>query len=219
MTNRSAPLRRTMPYIWAGWLPPFLVVDSLCLWSPWFKAHYSYEKICDFNGAKWQAEHGALVLESRERLINDGFAVFVENQNKLVLQSNGIMMSGKPDIIAVRGDQVLVVDCKTGVPRASHRVQLLIYMVMLPCARLHLRDHNIIGMLQYTHDSVIVPVSEADSEFRARLRSLIHVIGGNVEPPRQASPTECRYCTISQHDCSDRVDTAEDEAVSGHDLF
>jgi PD-(D/E)XK nuclease superfamily protein len=53
----------------------------------------------------------------------------------LVVRGHMAVLTGRPDIIAVKGDAVLIADCKRGAEHVAHRMQVLMYMLMLPTAR------------------------------------------------------------------------------------
>lgn len=217
--HTTFPRTRPLPYIWVTWIAPLLAGELVCDWAVWFKAHFYYERLGDFDAMKWQAEHGSLVRETREFLEVDDFIVTGEMENKMSLKNSGIILAGQPDLVAVRSDETLVVDCKTGGPRASHRVQLLIYMVMLAYVRPELRDRPISGILQYKSDQVLVTAADADAAFHTQLRAAVHLVGGANIPIRRPSASECRFCNISKEDCPDRVGGLVPEATVAHDVF
>ena len=49
--------------------------------------------------------------ESREAL---GYEVFTENQNSFRLRGKYATLAGKPDLIAVKGSDAVIIDAKTG---------------------------------------------------------------------------------------------------------
>ncbi|MEE8373017.1 MAG: PD-(D/E)XK nuclease family protein, partial [Dehalococcoidia bacterium] len=128
---------RSEPYIWATWLTSLLVGEESCEWGAWFKAHHQkYDRVPDtFEQTKWQIDHAALLREIREKL-DPQYAIFLEAQNRFRLQGkeSGIVVGGKPDLIAIKGDHGLVCDAKTGQPRPSDHVQVMIYMWAIPLA-------------------------------------------------------------------------------------
>ena len=95
---------RDKPYMSVIWIPKFLVWDGSCIWTCLFKAqHQDYERMpSDFDLAKGNAEHTDLMnrlIEAREEL---GCGLFIERQNSLRVESanSGMVVSGKPDVIA-----------------------------------------------------------------------------------------------------------------------
>ena len=112
------------PYIWATTLAKLLTGENSCEWSGWFKAnHENWAKpLSDFDQAKWMLEHTALVNRERELREQMGYTVLTENQNLFRLRGTSATISGKPDLIAEKGNDVMVIDAKTGKPSPAHRV-------------------------------------------------------------------------------------------------
>jgi hypothetical protein len=211
--------KRQGAYIWTTWIAPLLAGDAHCLWAVWFKAHYLYDKVSGFDGAKWHQEHASMVASSRDMLTSHGFQVYEEDQNKFALTRSGITLAGKPDLVAVKKDRVVVADCKSGCPHNAHGLQIMIYMAVLPCVRPHLKGLPIQGLLLYKDHDTVISADEVDAEFRTALRTAIHTVGATEPPAHVPSPQECRFCTISSDDCSDRIEIPEDAPISDHDLF
>lgn len=212
---------RGEPYVWATWVPKLMSGTDQCLWKPWFKAHYKYDKLPDAaDMADVIAMHGVRVAEQESELRAAGYRVTVEEQNDFKLRgSNGAVLAGKPDLIATLGDQVLVVDCKTGGRQPWHRLQVMLYMLCLPHARKGLAGKQILGRVQYMDTCVEVPPDELDEAFRSEFKRVMGAIGGDEIPVRMPSPLECRYCNIRVNDCPDRVESPPDEIVPADDLF
>jgi hypothetical protein len=213
---------RDHPYVWATWVSRFMAGEVQCTWSTWFKAHYTYARLpSDFNLAKWTAEHTELVREHDAALRAEGYKVFVEEQNAFRMRGrHEVMLSGKPDLVAQRGEELCVIDCKTGTPRTSDNLQVLIYMLILPYARPRWQHRAVQGRVQYRHASVPIPAEAVDDRFRAQFRQAMERIGGSTALMRHPSYGECRFCDISRHDCPERVDTPPaDITAAEHDLF
>ena len=127
---------RPNPYIYVTWLTKLIAGENQCEWSSWFKAHYRYEKLSsDFNTAKWTADHNQLLHRRKGELEKMGHTVYIEDQNKFTLKGKtGIDLGGKADIVGVNGIEAVVEDAKTGSPKNSDHIQVLIYMMVLPLA-------------------------------------------------------------------------------------
>ena len=135
--------------------------EAHCDWAAWFRAHHTYDRLpSDFDLATWTAEHTTLVRERCNELKTQGFKVLIESQNAFKLRgSKGVVLAGKPDLVAVRDDETLVVDCKTGSPKNSDHFQVLIYMVVLPLTHPACRGRTLEGELQYRNAAVRIPGS------------------------------------------------------------
>ena len=131
--------------MWTTWLARLLAGESSCEWASWFRSHYQdwTKPPSDFDQARWMLDLTALVnkeWESRERL---GYTVFTENQNAFRLRGKFATLAGRPDLIAVKGQDVVIIDAKTGKPSPAHAAWVLIYMYAVPKA---LREYQLIGV-------------------------------------------------------------------------
>ena len=128
--------RREHPYIWATWLPRLLTGENSCEWAVWFNAHrQNWTKVpSDFNQAEWMLNHTALLNKRKANWKHGGFDVNIERQNSFQLQGRSATLAGKPDLIARRDDEAVVIDAKTGHESASHIVQVMIYLYSIPRA-------------------------------------------------------------------------------------
>jgi CRISPR/Cas system-associated exonuclease Cas4 (RecB family) len=208
-------IKRPKPYIWATWITKLLAGENQCAWAAWFRAHYRYDKLPrDVDLAAWTVDHGEMVRECCRRLTADGYEVLREEQNsfKLVGQS-GAVLSGKPDIVAMREQEVRVIDCKTGTPRNSDQHQVMLYLYALPLADSSYRGKAIQGEVVYRADAATVPASAVDETFKQQLARTLQLITTDEPPDRVPSYGECRFCDISRKDCPDRVDTPPREAL------
>jgi hypothetical protein len=160
-----------------------------------------------------------VVGASKAALEAEGFTVYAEDQNSFTLiGKTGIEVSGKPDIVAIRGSEAYVEDCKTGTPRHSDHFQVLVYMLALPHVEGPWKGRKLDGRIIYGGTVVNVPASKIDADLRELFRKTVPMIGGR-EPARKApSWGECRYCDISRADCPERIDI-QAEAVTDHGLF
>jgi hypothetical protein len=213
---------RENPYVWVTWASRLMAGEVQCEWSMWFRAHYQYDRRpSDFDLAKWTADHAAMVREQAAGLRAEGYHVMLEGQNAFkMLGRHAVTLAGKPDIVAERDGRVQVIECKTGSPRVSDHMQVLIYMLILPYVRPNWKLVPLQGCLQYRHDQVAIPARAVDDAFRTRFRHLMAQVGGASALVRVPSYAECQFCDISRRDCPERVETPPpDVMASEHDLF
>ena len=213
---------RTDPYIWVTWLTKLLSGESQCEWSSWFRAHHKdYDRVpSDFNIAAWTVEHNDLVRERRETLRDEGYEVFVEDENAFRRTGQtGIVVSGKPDILAIRDGVGVLEDCKTGRPRTSDQLQVLVYMLLLPIGNPRCSGIELSGRVMYKSGSVEIPAEGLDGGFRERFVQLVRKVGGDKPLAKAPSWSECRYCDIGPSDCLYRVQEAPESADAETDLF
>ena len=202
------PVRRQHPYIWATWLPRLLTGDNSCEWSVWFKAHYQdwAKQPSDFNQAQWMLNHTALLNERRANWEVGGYSVEVEGQNSFQLRGRSATLSGKPDLIARREDDVAFVDAKAGHESPSHAVQLMIYLYAVPKALEKYRNARLRGQVTYGDHTVRIPAEAVDDQFVQNLGALIRRISNDEPARRVPSKQECRFCDITAADCPQRAD-------------
>ena len=202
------PRPRENPYIWVTWLAKLLAGESNCEWSAWFRAHYQdwARPPSDFNQAQWMLNHTALVnreRESRERL---GYVVHMEGQNSFRLRGRSATVAGKPDLIAVKGNNSVIIDAKTGRPDPSHAVQVMTYMYAVPLALEQYRGIRFQGQVIYPDAQVGIPASGLDQKFIEHLGSLIRRLASETPARKVPSAQECRFCDITAADCPERVE-------------
>jgi hypothetical protein len=214
--------RRDNPYIWATWLTKLLSGESQCEWSAWFRAHHKeYDRLpTDLDVAAWTLEHGELVRARRERLLAEGWDVFVEDDNAFKrVGKTGIIVSGKPDLVAFRDGRGVIEDCKTGRPRTSDTAQVLVYLLLFPIGNPRCTGVQLSGRVVYRTGTLDVPPESLDEAFRERFVALVQKVGADKPLPKNPAWTECRFCDIGPADCLYRVEQPPESAEAGTDLF
>lgn len=201
-------------YLWVTWLTKILAGDQSCEWSTWFKAHFQdFEKRPRDNDiVAWTARHGEMVRKRAEELRRDGYEVFVEDQNKFTLKGRAATLQGKPDIVAVKEDDFLVVDCKSGKQRDSDRFQVLIYMMILPLTHPACQGKIVRGELEYPDGPVLIDA--LPNKVRELIKTTIERVGGPTPLPIVPSTSECRLCDLTKADCQQRIEAPERAAVT-----
>ena len=217
-----AQLRNDGPYIWVTWLPRLLSGESSCEWASWFKAQHdgdSWSRMpSDFDLTKWLMDHTALLNQSREAWERKGFSVMTEDQNRLSLRGSSAVLAGKPDLVARRGEEVIVIDAKTGRPGSAHAIQVMIYMYALPRALEQYRGLTITGQVAYPDHVVDIPVEAVDETFVRNMGQLITRLASGIPARRVPSPGECRFCEITPADCAERSEEGPPEEGTTDDF-
>ena len=196
------------PYIWATTLAKLLTGENSCEWAGWFKAHHQNwaKPPSDFDSSAWMLKHTALVNEERESREQLGYTVSTENQNLFRLRGSSATIAGKPDLIAGKAHEVVVIDAKTGKPGPSHRAQVMIYQYAVPKALQQYQGRRIKGHVRYPDSHVMTPESAVNPEFISTLSSLIRRLADETPARRVPSAQECRFCDISKGDCPERIE-------------
>lgn len=206
---------RDFPYLYVTWLSSLLSGDRSCEWSVWFKAHYQdFDKVPrDFDSARWNQEHTALLNRKRVELEELGHEVYVEAQNKFNLRGSAATLGGKADLVGISDDMVdpwcTVYDAKTGRPKDSDIAQVQIYMWALPLAVPRFKGLEFNGCLVYATHEEHIPASTITSAFIGRVSALIKRLASPDPARKIPAAGECRWCEITSGDCPERIDSAE----------
>ena len=152
--------------------------------------------------------HTALVNERIRNREVGGYDVDVEAQNRFELRGRTATLAGRPDIIAHREDEAVIVDAKTGHESHSHAVQVMIYPYAVPRALERYRNVKLRGQVTHRDHTVRIPAEAVDDQFVQNLDALIRRLSADEPARRVPSRQECRFCDISTADCPVRVDEA-----------
>lgn len=216
------PVARSSPYTYATWLSKAMAGEHGCLYAGWFKSHFKVQGKRDINLDAWTAEHTAMVHDCAAEFRARGFTVHLESQNTLrVRGQGGAILGGKPDIVAVKGDTAIVVDCKTGSPKTSDSLQVRLYMYLLGEWSTHPARgcRRILGEVRYKREedeTVHLPHAAADG-IAWLMRRYMKVFLDAAPPLPVPSYQECRFCELGKFFCPDRVET--DVVIVDADLF
>ena len=213
--------QRSSQYIYVTWIAKPLVGEISCHWAPWFKTNYQgYTKApSTFDSARWNMEHTDLMNEHMEKLEARGHKLFIERQNEFKTQSrhSGMVIHGRPDIIAVDPDgRATIYDVKTGRESDSHVAQVQLYMYLIPRALSERwRGTTFDGALVYPDGrEKLVPASSIDEPFVNRVAEFISKMVSDSPARRVPSASECRFCDISGADCHERVEWRDEQPIS-----
>jgi hypothetical protein len=214
----STTSRGAQPFIWPSWLAKHLAGETTCPYQVWFKAHFKYDKRPDergFNLAAWTADHSALVMARHAELLRDGWAVHLENQNAFRVFGRAGLLSGKADLVAFRGSDILIVDAKTGTKKHSDWWQVLIYLWAYPLARRGFGlGCTVRGEVCYrSGERVTIEREELTAARVADIVRALTVCGG-PRPDALPSAEECAWCDIGVGDCAARVEPVREETVT-----
>ena len=202
-------LRENGPYVYPTWLPKLLAGLDRCEWKTWFQVHHdgkSWEKLdSGFNLTRYNIEHTELLRLCTEEYEQRGYSVTVERQNDFRLNLAGATISGRPDLVASRDDETIIVDVKAAKPNPSHEIQVMLYMAWLPLADRRYQDSRLQGQVYYAEDQGIdIPTSAVDERFKDITAGLISRLASKTPARKVPSASECRFCPISAQYCPDR---------------
>jgi hypothetical protein len=208
-------VRRASPYVWATWLSKLLVGDQSCEWAAWFRTHHErYDKApSNFDATGWRLAHTALLDRKYRQLVEAGECVRIEGQNKFILPGRCATLGGRPDLIGLNGAGTIC-DVKTGQPKPSDHVQVMIYIWAVPRALPKYQGLRFDGLVVYPDHEVRIPAEAVDGAFVANMAALIKRVSADAPARRVPSPDECKFCDLTLKDCPERVEAESEELVS-----
>ena len=218
--------KKNLPSIWVTSIAKLMAGDKSCVKSEWVKANMfrdDSEKVkSDFDFKTWSTEHNKILHEHHQFLVNAGFEVKVEAQNSFRYSGRTIRadVAGKPDLIAVSGNQGEIVDVKTGSPRESHITQTKLYMWLIPNVMANVYNGiTLDGRVLYRDHSVHIPANEVDDEFKGIAIDFINMLSAEQEPLAIPSYWDCRFCDVKKEHCPERQDEQPTYEEKPENLF
>ena len=216
-----ATQREGGPYIWPTWLSKILAGENMCEWAAWFRAQHdgrSWERVPSTgNLARWQLEHTEMLRNCADNYLQQGWDIALEGQNSFSLRGQAATVAGKPDLVVRKDETIRIIDTKSGRPKASDQIQVMIYMYLLPLARPEYKGKKPEGLIVYQDDEVELNPAEVNEKFADTFRKLVQRIGDRNNPAiRVPSQSECQFCDISSADCPARMETTPEGST---DLF
>lgn len=197
---------RKQPIIYATWLKNYLIGDNLCRWSIWHRIHYEYEKAkSDFDTVHYNMEHSTLRHEVQQRYARDGFEVVPEL--KLSISGEKAQFIGRIDLIALREDKNLIIECKTGKPRAADKIQLMLYIWALSKTYGRFRGATFDGLIVYKNHEIEISAIEVDEVFVNNFKEFTSDILKGEPDRKHPSARECDWCGIAN--CDERAELTE----------
>ena len=202
-------LREKGPYIHPTWLPKLLAGLDRCEWKIWFQVHHdgrAWGKLdSGFNLTRYNIEHTELLRLCTEEYGQRGFIVTVERQNDFKVYAGEATISGRPDLVALRNGEAVIVDVKAAKPNPSHGIQVMLYIAWLPLADGRYREVKLSGQVYYGEDNDLdIPATEIDHRFKDITAGLIARLASKTPDRKAPSPGECRFCPISSQYCPER---------------
>jgi hypothetical protein len=222
--------RRKKPYIWVSWLTKLLSGEDRCWYRLWYKVHFKYEKVADpacdackdggtggpcqdLEGCRvsffraYNVKHDAITDRREAELKADGYVTRKEKDAEFKLQGKAADVAGKPDLVGIKGDYVVVIDAKSGRRRESDHWQVLIYIFGLPLSWLA-GTFKLQGEVAYKDGNMAVqPMTPA---VRDKIVAAINRASAEEEPEASPSINECRFCDVARCEFRARPEEAGD---------
>ena len=191
---------RKQTYIHPSWLSKGLSGDRQCMLSLHTQANYFIPKADNgFDAQGYKLKHQAALTDYARDLKADGYTVHTEGSNSFWYETKvGAAISSQPDIVAMRGNVVIVPDIKTGKElRASDIAQVKLYMALIPAAGLHGIRKIPTGQLVHQGEVSEIPATDITNEFKQQVGELVKDMTAKDSPTATPSVQECRWCPLS----------------------
>ena len=205
-------LRTNGPYIHPSWLPRLLIGMDHCEFKIWFQAHHdgkTWNKVAsDFDSVAYNLRHTDLMKRCAREYEERGYTVTLENQNEFRTSLAGATVSGRMDLVATRGKELVIIDAKAAKPSEAHEVQVMLYMMFFKLLDTRAQDKKVTGEVYYNPDQTVsIPAGAADQEFQDLVVNLITRLTAKEAPRKVPSASECRFCPIPREYCPERIET------------
>jgi hypothetical protein len=190
-------------YSWVTRLAEMLTDDKQCHYAQALMTQYQVEKKPSNYDS---SEHDEMVVERARQLQAEGYKVYVEEENSFKYHGKyfPICVGGRPDLRPMKGNQLIVEDCKSGRRKHSHKMQVLLYMFLLPFApetKALYQGKIPHGRIIYQDGIVDIYPEEVNAEFQQKLRNVIATLCNSTLPQATPNKWECRYCPIPHSHC------------------
>ena len=196
MTDAPRPKGK---YVYPTWITKLLAGENKCWYSAWYKAAFQYEKRPDDPArkdffAEYNVRHDAIVRHRALELKLEGWNLKVEKEGSFRVRGSNGVISGIPDIVAMKGEEALIVEVKSGKPRQSDHWQALLYVMLLPMD--WLRGFGTVrGEVAYRDQTVDVRPLKAEE--KEKIGAALRLLMGPDAPVAVPSKVECGYCDIA----------------------
>ena len=115
-TLQTQPKKRLTPYAWVTTIAQLMAEEKPCYYAPWLRTQYHIPTSpSDYDSTN----HDEMLIQRAVELQNQEHQITVENPNSIKVFGNKfkICIAGRPDIIAIKDDWIIVEDCKSGKKR------------------------------------------------------------------------------------------------------
>ena len=119
----------------------------------------------------------------------------IEGQNSFHLRGRSATLTGKPDLVARRDGEAIIIDAKTGQESASHIAQVTIYLYSIPRGLEQYRNLKLRGQVTYQDHTVHISAEAVDDRFIWNLATTICRLLAAQPPARVPSRQECHSAT------------------------
>lgn len=204
--------RKGLPSFWCTGIAKALSGEQPCNLSVWLSGHFDLETLVrDDQGAlaTWKANHSAQLNSLIVELAAGGWTVRKEQFFRI--KGTAAVISGKADAVTqAEGKRPTIWDVKSGRPRDSDVTQVLIEMALIPLAwgAPHMQFNGVV--VYPTHRVTLKP--EDAQALKPRLFEKLREMGRAERPAASPSRDSCRWCDVSEADCTERFASDKPDA-------
>lgn len=146
--------------------------------------YYVYGHVTRPYGESDQSVHAAMVHRAGQEARSGGYITTLEDENTFQVEFEGVLISGRPDLVSLKHDFARVEDCKSGRRRqVGDFVQTMIYMLLLPRALPTFAGCAIAGVVHYQDGPIPISPHAVDTEFETRLRKRLRLLNSVSSDP------------------------------------
>ncbi len=204
-----AQARATGPRVSPLWLAGLLSGEAHCQWASWFRTHHEdwdTVETPELPRLDWRIQYTVQLNGCIRRYEAQGYTVSSGAPNAYSLALGDAVLSGRPDVIAVKGDDCVVIDFPKSEANRSHAFQVMTHMYALPRAVERLRGMSPRGEVVYWTERVDIPAGSLDREFAENLHRQAERLSSGEALARVPSADECWTCDIGAADCPERME-------------
>jgi len=188
---------RKTPIVAPSWLAKLLNGEIQCLFQYYVQAWYKVKPSSVNDFTLYQIKHESFLRERRQYWESRGYRISVEKQNLISFPTiSGLQFIGEPDLYIT--DINHIEELKTGKPKNSDVIQLMLYM----CAAYYAYGLHEIpsGEIRYRDGSChFIDPEEITNEFREEVTKLNKLLASEEEPLPLPTKDNCQYCKLNQN--------------------
>lgn len=208
--------RNGLPSFWVTHLAKVLVGEQPCLLQPWLAGRFVLPRSQSGSLALWKADHTQLLQSLVAERSAKGWKCKSEQFFRVTGQYG--IVSGKADLITEQKDKrPRIIDAKSGKPKDSDTMQVLVEMILIPLAW-RAPSMQFEGEVVYASGNGIVLEPSEAAALKPRLFAMIKQLATMPKPSPSPSRDACFFCEVPDADCGERWKEDADAAVLTNDF-
>ncbi|MDR9402922.1 MAG: hypothetical protein RI580_05720 [Halothece sp. Uz-M2-17] len=195
IVSNLEPASRKEIIVAASRISKHLIGESQCLLAYYLQGHYQLSS--NKNYISYKMKHQSFLKQRKQFWLAEGYSVSCEKRNLMsFFTKKGPKFIGTPDLYVKEINHFE--ELKTGKPKESDIVQLMLYMAAAP----YVYSLSAIpsGQVRYSDGSFrdILP-EEITQEFKDEVTQLIGALVSDKIPEPEPSESDCRFCPFNHY--------------------